>query len=139
MNNQTDDTAHQEYLSICQRVPDKNMLNKTHRKGALQRWDGSNNQNIPFAEEALNNENKKQDKTHHKKTKAIVIGDFIVNNINEHGLSESNKVSVKKFRRATSEKILEEMDKTSKEKPDSIIIHAGTNDLTNMINLPNSF
>ena len=69
----------------------------------------------------------------------IVIGDFIVNNINEHGLSESNKVSVKKFRRATSEKILEEMDKTSKEKPDSIIIHAGTNDLTNMINLPNSF
>ena len=115
------------------------MLNKTHRKGALQRWDGSNNQNIPFTEEALNNENKKPDKTHHQKKKAIVIGDFIVNNINGHALSKLNKVSVKEFRRATSEKIVEEMDETSKEKPDSIIIHAETYDLTNIINLPNSF
>ena len=33
---------------------------------------------------------------------------------------------------------LEEMDEIIKEKPDSIIIHAGINDLTNNINLLNS-
>ena len=33
---------------------------------------------------------------------------------------------LKKFSGAASEKILEEMDEIIKEKPDSIIIHAGT-------------
>ena len=68
----------------------------------------------------------------------IVIGDFIVNNINEHGLSKSNKILVKKFPHATSEKILEEIDETIKQKPGSIIIHAGTNNLTNIIILLDS-
>ena len=51
----------------------------------------------------------------------------MVNNINERGLSKSNTVLVKNFPGAASEKILEEMDEIIKEKPDSIIIHAGTN------------
>ena len=71
------------------------MLNNTHRKGTSQQWDGNTNQNIIFTEEALNNENKNVDKTHYKKKKAIVIGDSMVNNINECGLSKSNKVLVK--------------------------------------------
>ena len=44
----------------------------------------------------------------------------------------------KKFPRAMSEKILEVIDEVIKEKPDYIIIHAGSNDLTNNINLLNS-
>ena len=68
----------------------------------------------------MNNENKKPDKTHHKKKKAIVIGDSMVNNINECGLSKLNEVLVKICPGATSEKILKEMDKIIKEKPDSI-------------------
>ena len=51
---------------------------------------------------------------------------------------QKKKVLVKIFPGATSEKILEEMDEIIKEKPDSIIIHAGTNDLINNINLLNS-
>ena len=111
------------------------MLN---RKGTSQQWDGNSNRNIKFTEEALNNENKNSDKTHHKKKKAIVIGDSTVNNINERGLLKSNKVLVKNFQGVTSEKILEKMDEIIKEKTDSIIIHAGTNDLSNNINLLNS-
>ena len=80
----------------------------------------------------------KSHKTHHKKKKAIVIGDSMVNNINERGLSKSNKVLIKNFPGTTSEKILDEMDEIIKEKPDSIIIHARTNDLSNKINLLNS-
>ena len=49
------------------------------------------------------------------------------NNINERGQPKSITVLVKKFSGAASEKILEEMDEVIKEKPDSIIIHAGTN------------
>ena len=115
------------------------MLNKTYRKGTSQEWDRNSNQNIAFTEEALNNENKNSDKTHHKKKKAIVIGNsMMVNNINERGLSKSNKVLVKKFPGTTSEKILEEMNEIIKEKPDSIIIHVETNDLSKNINLLNS-
>ena len=55
----------------------------------------------------------------------------MVNNINEIGLSKLNNVFVKNVSGETREKILEE-------KPDSIIIHAGTNDLTNNINSLNS-
>ena len=51
----------------------------------------------------------------------------MVDNINGSGLSKSNKVFGKNFPGATSEKILEEMDEFIKEKPDSIVIYAGTN------------
>ena len=51
----------------------------------------------------------------------------MVNNINECGLSKTNKVLVRNFPGASSEKILEQMDEIIKEKPDPIIIHAGTN------------
>ena len=41
----------------------------------------------------------------------------MVKNTNKHGLSKSNKVLVKNFLGATSEKIPEEMDEIIKEKP----------------------
>ena len=59
------------------------MLNETHRNKALQQWYGSNNQNIPLTEEALNNESKKPDKNHNIKKQVTVMGDFVVNNIND--------------------------------------------------------
>ena len=114
------------------------MLNNTYKKGTLQQWDGNSNQNIAFTEEALNNENKKLDKTNHKNKKAIVIGNYMVNNINERELTKSKKVLVRSFPGAMSEKILEEMDEIIKEKPDFIISHTGVKDLTNNINLLNS-
>ena len=50
----------------------------------------------------------------------------MMKNFNQLGFSRSNTVSVKNFPGATSEKILEEMNEIIEEKPDSIIIHAGT-------------
>lgn len=38
---------------------------------------------MPLTEEALNNESKKPDKNHNIKKKVTVIGDFVVNNIND--------------------------------------------------------
>ena len=57
---------------------------------------------------------KKLDKTHPKKKKSIVIEDSMVSNINEHGLSKSNKFLVKHISGATCEKILKEMDEIIK-------------------------
>ena len=87
-------------------------------------------QNTTARDEALNYKNIKFDKAHQKKKKAIVIGDSLINTINELGLSISKKVLVKNFPGAASEKIAEKMDEVIKEKPASIIIHAVTNDLT---------
>ena len=39
------------------------------------------------------------------------------------------------FPSSTSEKILEELDDIIKEKPEDLIFHAGTNDITNNVNL----
>ena len=53
------------------------------------------------------------DKTHHEKKKVIVIRNAMVNNINEHGLSKWNKILVKNFPSATSEKYLKKWMKLS--------------------------
>ena len=58
----------------------------------------------------------------------------MLNNINSRGLSKSNKVSVSNFPGATSEDILDEVEDTLKTHPDTLIVHAGTNDLTKNIN-----
>ena len=58
----------------------------------------------------------------------------MLNNINSCGLSKSNKVSVSNFPGATSEDILDEVEDTLKTHPDTLIVHAGTNDLTKNIN-----
>ena len=59
----------------------------------------------------------------------------MLNNINGRGLSKTKKVDVLKFPGATSADIVTKIDDVLDEKPESIIIHVGTNDLTNDINL----
>ena len=68
------------------------------------------------------------------KSNVIIIGDSVLNNINSRGLSSSNKVSASNFPSATSEDILDEIEDTLKTHPDTLIVHAGTNDLTKNIN-----
>ena len=58
----------------------------------------------------------------------------MLNNINNRGLSTSKKVCVSNFPGATSEDILDEVEDTLKTHPDTLIVHAGTNDLTKNIN-----
>ena len=57
----------------------------------------------------------------------------MLNNINSPGLSKCNKVSVSNFPGATSEDILNEIEDTLKTHPNTLIVHAGTNDLTKNI------
>ena len=62
----------------------------------------------------------------------------MLNNINSRGLSKSKKVEVLNFSGATSVDIVDKMDVILDDKPKSIIVHVGTNDLTNDVNLLNN-
>ena len=64
----------------------------------------------------------------------FVVGDSMLNNISERGISKQHSVKVRNFPGATTERINEETDDILQSKLDSIIIHAGTNDLATKIN-----
>ena len=59
----------------------------------------------------------------------------MLNNSNNLGLSKTKKVDVLNFPGATSTDILTKIDNVLDKKLESIIIHAGTNDLTDDLNL----
>ena len=52
-------------------------------------------------------------------------------------MSKNYRVNVNNFPGGTSATILENIDQLVKSKPDSLIVHAGTNDLANGTNLLN--
>ena len=60
----------------------------------------------------------------------------MVNGISETGLSVNYKVKIVNFPSSRSEKIQEKLDDIIKEKLEDPIFHAGTNDITNNVNLP---
>ena len=70
--------------------------------------------------------------------KVVVTCDSMVNGVNDKGLSKSYNVKVKNCPGATSEDILDKIDDLLKVKPDCLLVHVGTNDLTNNVNLLNS-
>ena len=70
-----------------------------------------------------------------KEKKIALTRDSMVNGISEKRLSLNHKVKIVNFPGSTSEKILEKLDDIIKEKPGDLIIHVGTNDMTNNVNL----
>ena len=62
----------------------------------------------------------------------IVTGDSFLNGINVRGLSKDQQVEIHNFtRRHKSETTLKEIEILVADKPDCIIIYAGTTDITN--------
>ena len=51
----------------------------------------------------------------------------MINDISEKGVGVNHKVKIINFPGGTSERILEKLDDIMKEKPDDLIVHAGTN------------
>ena len=70
-----------------------------------------------------------------EKVKIVVTGNSMLNGVNGKGLSKSRNVKGENYPGATSEDILDETDGLLKVKPDCLLAHAGTNDLTNNVNL----
>ena len=72
------------------------------------------------------------------KRKVIVVGDSLLNGINERGLSKDFNVKVNNIPGGTSETVLDKVEELVKCKPSSLIVHAGTNDLTKGRNVLNN-
>ena len=87
------------------------------------------------------NKDKNNDFLHEEKgiedlsNKVVVISNFMLNSINSCGLSKSKEVDVLNFPGATSSDVLTKIDDVLNKKPASLIVHVGTNDLTNDVNL----
>ena len=73
-----------------------------------------------------------------EKKRVVLTGNSIVNGISEKGLSVNQEVKTVNFSGGTSGKILEKPDDIIKEKPDDLIVHVGTNDITNNVNVKKS-
>ena len=58
--------------------------------------------------------------------------------MDEKGLSKNNRVKINNFPGGTSETILEEVEELVKNKSETLIVLAGTTDLTKMINVLNN-
>ena len=66
-----------------------------------------------------------------KKRNITIVGDSLLNCIHEKGLSKNQSVKVNNIPGGTSDAILDKLDYFLKNKPDGLIVHAGTNDITN--------
>ena len=65
-----------------------------------------------------------------EKKNIIIVGDSLLNGIHEKGLSKNHSVKMNNIPGGTSEVILDKLDEFLENEPDSLIVHAGTNDIT---------
>ena len=65
-----------------------------------------------------------------KKRKIIVVGDLLLDGVNEKGLAKYHSVNVNNIPRGKSDIILNKLGDYLKNKSDGLIVHAGTNDIT---------
>lgn len=69
------------------------------------------------------------------KKQAVIIGDSILNGVNERGIKSKNfSVSIQPYSGANSNDIVDYIKPIIRKSPDNIIIHMGTNDLKKNIN-----
>ena len=82
-----------------------------------------------------NKKKKTQAEPSSKKNKIVLTRDFLINGISEKSISVNQKVKIVDFSGGTNEQILEKLDDIIKEHSDYLIVHVGTNGLTNNVNL----
>ena len=105
------------------------LMGKTEKKDITREADRKDSQAKPQSTQQETNEEKK------KKKYIEVVGDSMINGFEERGLCKGNHVKVRKHPGASSTDFIDHVKPVLRKKPDTIIIHVGTNDLTNNINL----
>ena len=99
---------------------------KETSKGAATNINANSKQQQPDP-----NITKAKQTTGNTRKRVTIVGDSILNGIYEEGLQKSHNVRVKPHSGATTTDIVDYLKPVIRKKPDCIIIHAGTNDLTN--------
>ena len=68
-----------------------------------------------------------------KRSKALIIGDSMLNGINEKGIKSDYDVKIRAYAGASSEDLFDFIKPEIRKHPERIVIHAGTNDLQHNI------
>ena len=74
-----------------------------------------------------------KNKNKNKNKKVEIIGDSLLNGLNDRGLSKNGNVKTRKYPGASTSDMIYHAIPTIERKPEIIMCHAGTNDLTNKI------
>ena len=69
-----------------------------------------------------------------KRKRIFLIGDSIINGINENGISSTHHISVRRCPGDRPRDLVNHVKPIVRKKPDMILVHFGTNDVTNGIN-----
>ena len=78
------------------------------------------------------NKNKNNNTNVIDRKNVFIVGDSLLNGINENGMKKLNhNVKVRNHPGATTEDIIDHIKPILRKKPDLLIVHSGTNDLTN--------
>ena len=68
------------------------------------------------------------------KNSVIIVGDSMIKHLTGHRISEKNHIKIKTNPGATTEDVIDYIKPSVGKKPDFLLVHSGTNDLTNGIN-----
>ena len=85
-------------------------------------------------EKSVNNESEKKDQKIEKRQSVFICGDSLLNGIDGDGVSTKNFCTVvKSFGGSTSRDMVDHIKPAARKKPDKIIVHVGTNDISKKI------
>ena len=90
--------------------------------------------NPTYKSEQIMTTNKSNPKSVPTKNSVIIVGDSIVKHLTGPGISKKNNIKIKTNPGATTEDIIDYIKPSIRKKPDFLLVHSGTNDLTNGIN-----
>ena len=79
----------------------------------------------------------KENRNKNSRRQIFIIDDSMVKHINGPGISKNDQVQVKTHLGATTDDIIDYIKPTIRQKPDIVIVHSGTNDLTKNVNTMN--
>ena len=95
----------------------------------------NNNNNLKTKTKPIN-QTKQQDKDTIDKRNIAIIGDSMLSGLNAKGLikNKTDKVKVYTHSGATTDDLIDHINPILRKDPDVIIVHGGTNDITNNVN-----
>ena len=79
----------------------------------------------------------KENRNKNSRRQIFIIDDSMVKHINCPGISKNDQVQVKTHLGATTDDMIDYIKPTIRQKPDIVIVHSGTNDLTKDVNTMN--